>query len=217
MLECNQEDYARCLNVLAEIKEPFNLQNDIFNQYIMTSTIANFELSFIDGQNKVFDNKMLIDRKVNSLGLLSDTNIKKFDDVTINLDVQALFKEELYEFKCGAMEMFNFYLNECMQKEEYGRILSVMEIASDYFEIFNSNEKVEKDFLKHFYDCISMFSEYNQTHLNSLHIITGNIISALENGNKDIWQSDLLRCKQIYNKIISDYNMDWTPYEIYSH
>lgn len=212
MLECNQEHYINCSKVLAEIKEPFNLQNDIFNQYIMISTIANFKLSFNDGQNKVFNNKILIDRKINSLGLLSDTNIKKFDDVTINLDTQALFKDEVYKFKCGAMEMFIFYLNECMQKEEYGRILPVMEMASGYFEIFNSKEEVAKDFLKHFYDCINMFSEYNQAHLKSIHIITKNIICKLENGNNNIWETDLIRCKQIYNKIIVDYNMDWTPY-----
>ncbi|AFM00107.1 hypothetical protein Desde_1706 [Desulfitobacterium dehalogenans ATCC 51507] len=212
MLECNQGNYFNSSNILAEIKEPFSLRSDIFNQYIVTSSITNFNLSFKEGQNKVFDNKLLIDRKINSLGLLSDIDIKKFDDVTVNLDIQTLFRDESYKLKESAMEMFIFYLNECMEKEEYGRILPVMEMASSYFEIFSTKENVAKDYLNHFYDYMNMFSGYNQVHLKSIDIITKNVICKLENGNKDIWTNDLIRCKQIYNKIIDDYNTDWTPY-----
>lgn len=212
MLECNEGNYLNSLNVIEEIREPFNLRNDIFNQYIMTSTIANFNLSFKEGQNKVFDNKMLIDRKLNSLGILADNDIEKFDDVTITLDMQGYFKDEFFKLNQGAIEMFIFYLNECMQQEEYGRILPIMEMASSYFNILATKESVAKDYLKHFYDYMDMFAGYNETHLKSIDIIVKNVISKLEGGNSDIWDEDLIKCKQIYNNIVDDYNMTWIPY-----
>lgn len=212
LLEVNSKNYSSCVDILDSISDPIELKNEIFNQYIITSTVANFALNFETGQNKVFNNKMLIDRKINSLGLLPDNNIKKFDDVTITFDTQGYFKDEFFKINQGAVEMFIFYLNECMQQEEYGRILPVMEIASSYFNVFSTKESVAKDYLKHFYDCMDMFSGYNETHLKSIDTIIKNIVSKLENGNSGIWAEDLIKCKQIYNSIIDDYNTIWIPY-----
>ena len=59
------------------------LYDEAFLQYILTSTYANFDQGFDAGQHTVFKNKILVDRKLNSLGILADTEIKRFSDISL--------------------------------------------------------------------------------------------------------------------------------------
>ena len=112
------------------------------------------------------------------------------------------------------MRMYLYYINKCYEQKEYGRVLPIIEMASDYFEVFNTDPNVAKEFLLTYSDFLDISSGYTQDHLDSIDIISSKIINMLEKSGGDLWNDDLLLCKRRYNNIAKEYNTGWNLYLI---
>lgn len=213
LLNHNLQKNVDGFDVLKEIKEPILLKNEMFVKYIEVYTNLAFSISFEYGQNTVFNNKMLIDRKIRSLGELDYSNpIRKFDDVTLSISIDGKTMEEKAKLEQAAILMYTLYFDKCSERKEYGKLLPILELASDYFNIFSTEEAIAKEYLHYVYDYVDSFPEYENIHLKGLKVILDTTISKVKEGNQEIWGQDLMKLKGIYNNIINEYQTDWKPY-----
>ncbi|WP_070000520.1 hypothetical protein [Cellulosilyticum sp. I15G10I2] len=214
-LECKFKNYGKATEVLDKLDDPVLLKNEVFPLYIKAKTISSFNNSFKIGEQTIFQNRILIDCKKNSLGTMNeDTPIEKFSDVQIELPANYLFNEWKYIFKGIDLWMLTYYYKEIYNNREAEKLLPILRLASESFTLLLSNKNYIKEYLGCLYNYIENASGFNEIHLSELDNTLKNVIKELESGSTDIYRKDLNKCKGIYNNLISQYNTEWKPYII---